>query len=102
VIHIYIGNVLLTLSIIFVFVGLIGVFRFENFYAKVLTSSKIDTAATITLIAGVAVRSGFSWFTLKALLILVFVLFINPVNTSKIVMSARRDKSMEGEEQNGN
>ncbi|MCL1950043.1 MAG: monovalent cation/H(+) antiporter subunit G [Turicibacter sp.] len=87
-----IGNILIGISVLFVFVGLIGVFRFHDFYAKVLASSKIDTAATITLILGLAVRGGFSWFTAKALMLLLFCLFINPVNTSKIIQSARLDE----------
>lgn len=87
-----IGNTLLLLSAIFTFIGIFGMFKFDNFYAKVLASSKIDTTAMITLIFGVSVRSGLTWFTLKALLVLIFILFINPIITSKIVQSAREDE----------
>lgn len=94
-IQVIIGNILISISIIFVFVGLFGVFRFRDFYAKLLSASKIDTAAMITLMLGIAVRGGISWFTLKALLVLIFVIFINPVVTSKILMSAREDEGQE-------
>ena len=86
-----IGNTLILVSVFFVFAGLFGVLRFPDFYSKLLASSKIDTAAVITLIVGVSIRGGISWFTLKSLLILVFVLFLTPVITSKIIMSARQD-----------
>jgi len=87
-----VGNALLLISVAFTFIGIFGVFKFDNFYAKVLASSKIDTTAMITLIFGVVIRSGFTWFSLKALLVLVFILFINPIVTSKIVGSAREDE----------
>ncbi len=86
-----IGNILIFIGVCFTFIGLIGVFRFKDFYSGLLASSKIDTVAMVTLILGVAVRSGLNWFTLKALLIMVFVLFINPVISSKIALSARED-----------
>jgi len=87
-----IGNALLLLSVIFIFIGLFGVFRFKDFYSKLLASSKIDTAATITLILGASIRSGLTWFTLKALLIMIFIFFISPIVTSKIARSAREDE----------
>ena len=100
-----IGNSLIFIGVCFTFIGLIGVFRFKDFYSKLLASSKIDTVAMITLILGVSIRSGMSWFTLKALLILVLIIFINPIITSKVVLGARQDelfqKEVEGEENHG-
>jgi len=93
IIAFHIGNALIGLSVIFVMVGLFGVFRFENFYAKVLSSSKIDTVAMITLVIGVVLRNGFTWFSAKALLVMLFVMFINPIITSRVVLSAREESA---------
>jgi len=87
-----IGNILIFIGVLFTIIGLIGVFRFDDFYSKLLASSKIDTVAMVTIILGVSVRSGLSWFTLKALLVLVIIIFINPIITSKVVLSAREDE----------
>jgi multicomponent Na+:H+ antiporter subunit G len=73
------------------FIGLFGVFRFKDFYSKLLASSKIDTVAVVTMIFGLVIRSGFTWFSLKCLLILVFFVFINPIISTKIANSYRRD-----------
>lgn len=97
-IQLIVGNALILISVLFIFIGLFGVFRFPDFYAKVLASSKIDTVATITLIIGVCIRSGFTSFTLKALLVMIFIVFINPINTSKLLMSARKDEALRLEE----
>lgn len=87
-----IGNVLIFISVLVVFIGILGVYRFNNFYAKLLASSKVDTVAMITLIIGIMVRSGLNWFTLKVLLLLLLVIFINPIITSRIVLSVRKEE----------
>lgn len=91
-IFVTIGNILIAIGVGFTFLGLIGVYRFKDFYAKLMASSKIDTVAIVTLILGVSMRSGLSWFTLKALLLLAFVIFINPIITSKIALSVHEDE----------
>jgi multicomponent Na+:H+ antiporter subunit G len=93
-----IGNTLIGISIAFLFIGLFGIFRFESFYTKVLSSSKIDIVAMITLIFGLVIRSGLSWFSIKALLIVSFLIFVNPIITSKIIMSYKKDMENEEEE----
>jgi len=90
-----IGNVLIAISIVFLYIGVFGVFRFENFYAKLLASSKIDTAAVVTMLFGLIIRSGISWFALKCVLILVFFIFVNPIITTKIANTYRKEELME-------
>jgi len=92
--NIIIGNILIGMGVFFTAIGIVGIFRFKDLYSKLMASSKIDTVALITIIIGVAVRSGISWFTLKVLLILLLVLFVNPIITSKIALSIREDERM--------
>ena len=98
-IFVTIGNILIFVAVCFTFVGILGVYRFKDFYSKLMASSKIDTVAMVTLILGVAFRNGLSWFTLKALLILAFIMFINPIITSKVALSVRKDELLQLEEE---
>jgi multicomponent Na+:H+ antiporter subunit G len=69
-----IGKILLVVSWIYIFFGVLGIFRFSNMYSRLLTSSKIDT--------------GISEYTIKLLLILVFLLVTSPISNHIIVRSA--------------
>lgn len=82
------GLVLIWSGIVFIAMGVFGVYRFKNFYPRTLVVSKIDTVGNITLMAGIALRSGFNFFTMKVLLILSIMLIINPLSTHSIARSA--------------
>ncbi|MTI70988.1 MAG: monovalent cation/H(+) antiporter subunit G [Firmicutes bacterium] len=83
-----ISNLLLILSWIYIIFGIIGIFRFSNMYARLLTSSKIDTAATITILLALMFKSGFNFFTLRLVILLTFVLITGPVSNHIIARSA--------------
>jgi len=76
-----VGEILIVLGLIFMSFGIIGLFKFPSFYPRILVSSKIDTVGTITILIGVALRHGFSFFTLRVLLILGLLLIVNPMVT---------------------
>ncbi len=79
---------LLILSWIYIIFGLIGIFRFNNMYVRLLTSSKIDTVATITILIALIVKSGINDLSLRLLLIMIFIMITNPVNNHIICRSA--------------
>lgn len=83
-----ISNLLLILSWIFILFGVIGIFRFKNMYARLLTSSKIDTVAFITIIFSLILRTGFSDLTIRLVLILIFILMTGPIGSHVIARSA--------------
>ncbi len=83
-----IGYTLLAFGTLFTLVGVFGIFRFNNFYARLLSGANIDTVGLITCLLGVSFLSGFTWFTLKVILILVIILIINPIVTSSMAASA--------------
>jgi len=83
-----ISNALLVLCWIYIAFGLLGIFRFRNVYARLLTGSKIDTAAMITLLLALMLRSG-SWaFSAKLLVILLFIIVTTPIGSHIIARSA--------------
>ena len=84
----YIGNFLIGLSLIFITIGVFGIYRFKNFYQRALISANIDTVGYITLMLGFIIKNDFSFFSLKVSFILVITLIINPLVSHAIVRSA--------------
>lgn len=83
-----IGYIFIVTGIVFISFGVFGVYRFQDFYSRILIASKVDTIGFITVIAGIILKSGFSMFSLKVLLILIITMIINPVINNAIVRSA--------------
>lgn len=84
----FVGNVIICIGIIFVALGVYGIFRFSEFYSRILIASKVDTVGVITIMLGVIIKQGMSYFSLKVLLILIFMIIINPLVTHSIARSA--------------
>ena len=87
-----IGNVVIALGVLMVFIGLYGFYKFKDFKSKLLVASAIDTMGLITVLIGAMVRGGFSWFSFKVALILAISLILNPVITSKIALGAKTNE----------
>ncbi|NSW89205.1 MAG: monovalent cation/H(+) antiporter subunit G [Firmicutes bacterium] len=83
-----IGNILIVTALIFIFFGVYGIFKFKDFYPRILISSKVDTVGLITLMLGIIVKSGINFFSLKVLIILLLVIITNPLSTHSIARSA--------------
>lgn len=83
-----ISTVVIIVGIVFMVFGLAGIFKFNNFYSRILVTSKIDTVGVITLIAGIALRHGAGFFTLKLLLLAVIMLILNPLANHMLARSA--------------
>ena len=93
--NLWIGNILIGFGLFVIFVGLFGFFRFDDFESKLLAATVVDSTAIISILFGAVIRDGFSWFSLKVLLILGIILVLNPVMTSKIALSAKSDAERE-------
>lgn len=85
---IIISNLMLALCCLYMVFGLVGIFRFRNIYARLLTGSKIDTAAMITLLLALMLRSGPGIFSAKLLVILLFIIVTTPISSHIIARSA--------------
>ena len=81
-------NIIISAGIIFMVFGIIGLYKFKSFYTRILITGKIDTVGSLTIIIGMAVRHGFSFFSLKLLLVAALLLFINPLATHMTARSA--------------
>ena len=83
-----ISSIIISIGIIFVILGIVGLYRFDNFYARVLTASKVDTVGYITVLFGVMLKQGFSFFTLKVGFIILITMLVNPLTTHILTRSA--------------
>ena len=83
-----IGNVLIVIGVIFMLFGVVGIFRFKNFYPRILVSTKIDAVGMLTLTLGIAFRHGVSFFSGKLILIIVVLLILNPLVSHIVARSA--------------
>ena len=100
------GNIIIIIGIIFMLFGVIGIFKYQNFYIRILIASKIDTVGSITVIIGIAIRHGLSFFSLRVLFLLAMMLIINPMVTHTLARFAYQsghkleDKEEDVEEDN--
>ena len=66
-------SLLLITGVITALIGTIGCFKFDNFLARTHAASVVDTFSTLLIILGLVFHYGLSLFSLKLLLILVFL-----------------------------
>jgi len=85
---IVIGTIVIILGIVFMLLGVIGLFKYKSFYTRILLASKIDTMGALTVLIGVALRSGSLTIALRVLLLLALMFIINPMVTHIITRSA--------------
>ena len=85
-----VGNVVIILGIVFMVIGVFGLFKFKDFYPRLLIASKIDTVGLMTLLFGICIRQGFSFFSAKVLFIVLIILILNPLVAHVIAQGAYR------------
>jgi len=76
------------IGLFFIFFGTLGIIRFPDIYTRLQTSSKCDSAGAVALLVGLILREGLNFFSLRILIILVFLLLTNPVASHAIARSA--------------
>lgn len=87
------SEILQIASWVFFVFGVIGIFKFKNFYSRIMTSSKIDSATVIMLLTALILYVQDAYFTSRYLLIMVFILMTNPVTTHLIARKKYQEKN---------
>ena len=77
------AGLLLAGSLVFI-ISIIGVFRFHYVLNRIHAASLSDTLGTLLIIAGLVVLEGFTFTSLKYLLLLVILWITAPVSTNRI------------------
>lgn len=83
-----IGFGVMLIGLVFMVFGTLSLFRFKHFYSRILQTSLIDTSGLMTMIIGMVIYQGWSFFTLKLGSLLFIILLLNPVATHFITKSA--------------
>ena len=82
--------VLLSLGVLFLLLGAIGILRFPDCYTRMHAAGKCDTLGSLLVVSGLAVYHGASLDSAKILFIAVFIFLTSPTSTHAIARAARR------------
>lgn len=82
------SNIVIFMALVFMAFGIIGIFRFDDFYSRILISSKVETMGFITMLLGMMLRTGWNYATLKIGLIVLLAIITNPLATHAVARSA--------------
>ena len=85
------GSIIIALGVLLMLFGVIGIFKFRGFYHRLLVIPKIDAVGLLTVVLGVVIRHGPSFFSLRALLLLGLMLIVNPMVSYVIAHAAYKN-----------
>jgi multicomponent Na+:H+ antiporter subunit G len=71
-------------------IGAIGIVRFPDVYNRIHANTVVVVGGVIVTLIGVSVLEGLSSFTLKALIIALFLFITNPVGSHAIARAAHK------------
>lgn len=83
-----IASLLLIIGCLFIGFSIYGILQYRNIYTKILLISKVDTVATLTVIIGLIFYQGFDASSVKLVILIVFLMITNPINTHMIARVA--------------
>lgn len=87
--HIIAGAMMFT-GAVFMLIGSLGVLRLPDFYARIHAAGITDTLATILLLGGMMVSSGFTQTTAKLALVGVFLFLTSSTATHAVANAAHK------------
>jgi multicomponent Na+:H+ antiporter subunit G len=88
-----IGSItLISLGVVFLLLGAIGILRFPDCYTRMHAAGKCDTLGSLLVVGGLAFHHGLSLGSAKILFIAVFIFLTSPTATHAIARSALRNK----------
>jgi multicomponent Na+:H+ antiporter subunit G len=80
--------VLVSLGILFLVLGAVGLIRFPDFYTRLHAAGKCDTLGSMLIVSGLALYDGFSLTSVKIIAIAVFIFLTSPTATHAILRAA--------------
>ena len=85
-----VANAILIAGLAFIMLGVIGVLRLPDFYTRLHAMGKCDTLGVALVLVALAIHEGFSLYSVKILLISVFIGLANPTATHALGRAAHR------------
>ena len=83
-----ITGVLLFAGCFLIVVAAIGIVRFPDFYSRIHPAGKADTMGQFLILLGLIVQEGFTFVSVKLVLIVAFIFIANPTATYAIAKAA--------------
>ena len=80
--------ILLVGGSIFTLIGVIGMLRLPDMFARMHGASLIDTMGVLLILAGLALQSGWTIVTVKLVLIVIFIFYTSPTATHALAQAA--------------
>lgn len=68
--------------------GTVGLLKFPDFYTRMHATGKCDTLGQILIIMGCMIYEGFTFITIKLLLVTAFYLLVGPASTHALMKAA--------------
>ena len=84
--------ILLSLGVLFLLLGAIGILRFPDCYTRMHAAGKCDTLGALLIVSGLAFYHGVSLESAKILFIAVFIFLTSPTSTHAIARAALRNE----------
>lgn len=88
VIQLVLGRAIVLVGLLFIGTGIYSVLAYREFYSRVVITAKVDTVGFISVLVGIIVLDGITFFSMKVLIILVFEMLTSPMSTHAIAHSA--------------
>lgn len=85
-----IAEVLVMLGIGFLAVSVLGLFRFPDVFTRAQALGVGDTLGVLLVVLGLAVHHGWSWLSVKLLVLLALLFFVNPTVVHAVLRAAAR------------
>lgn len=82
------GWILIITGLFVVFLGIIGMFRFPNFYTKIHSAGVIDACGIPMCLIGLACLQQNTSNSLKLIIATILILLLNPVATHALARSS--------------
>jgi multicomponent Na+:H+ antiporter subunit G len=84
--------VLVSLGVLFLLLGALGILRFPDCYTRMHAAGKCDTLGSLLIVTGVALYHGVSLESAKIVFIAVFIFLTSPTATHAIARAALRNE----------
>lgn len=83
-----ISTVLFVLGLVFIFIGIFGMYRFPTFHSRLMASTLIDTSGYICILIGIILRWDIHTISIKLLFLIFVIIVINPIFTHFLIQSS--------------
>lgn len=82
------GAILALIGSLFLFLGALGVLRMPDIYNRMQAGTKATTLGSMLFILGIALGAGGSVFLLKGVILIIFIVFTNPISSHALARAA--------------